>query len=298
MPIIFDSRHGRRDFLKISSLAGAAVLFAGCRTSAARTAAGPELHLALLSDTHVPADRTEAYRGFKPWENLKAAAPQIVAARPEGVILCGDAARLEGKVEDYQEVRTLLEPVAAVAPVYLGLGNHDDRANFRKVFAAPSGTLAEAGGKHITVIEHAAVRAIVLDSLLYVNQTAGLLGKAQREWLKNQLPKLSDRPVVLFVHHTLGENDGELLDADKLFALVRPHRHVRAIFFGHSHVWALLRRERLNLINLPAVGYNFNDQQPVGWVDARFRRDGVSLTLRALAGNRTDDGRTTFVAWG
>lgn len=298
MPIIFDSRHGRRDFLKISSLAGAAVLFAGCRTSAARTAAGPELHLALLSDTHVPADRTEAYRGFKPWENLKAAAPQIVAARPEGVILCGDAARLEGKVEDYQEVRRLLEPVAAVAPVYLGLGNHDDRANFRKVFAVPSGTLAEAGGKHITVIEHAAVRAIVLDSLLYVNQTAGLLGKAQREWLQNQLPKLSDRPVVLFVHHTLGENDGELLDADKLFALVRPHRHVRAIFFGHSHVWALLRRERLNLINLPAVGYNFNDQQPVGWVDARFRRDGVSLTLRALAGNRTDDGRTTFVAWG
>lgn len=297
MPIIFDSRHGRRDFLKISSLAGAAVLFAGCRTSAARTAAGPELHLALLSDTHVPADRTEAYRGFKPWENLKAAAPQIVAARPEGVILCGDAARLVGKVEDYQEVRTLLEPVAAVAPVYLGLGNHDDRANFRKVFAAPSGTLAEAGGKHITVIEHAAVRAIVLDSLLYVNQTAGLLGKAQREWLQNQLPKLSDRPVVFFVHHTLGENDGELLDADKLFALVRPHRHVRAIFFGHSHVWALLRRERLNLINLPAVGYNFNDQQPVGWVDARFRRDGVSLTLRALAGNRTDDGRTTFVAW-
>ncbi len=297
MPFIFDARLGRRDFFKISSLAGAAVVSAGCRTPAGRTAAGPELHLALLSDTHIPANRSEAYRGFKPWENLQAVAPHVVAARPAGVVLCGDAARLEGKVEDYQELRTLLEPVAAVAPVYIALGNHDDRANFRKVFAAPSGTLADAGGKHVTVIEHPAVRAVVLDSLLYVNQTAGLLGRAQREWLAGQLPKMNDRPVVLFVHHTLGENDGELLDAEKLFALVRPHRHVKAIFFGHSHVWALLRRDRLNLINLPAVGYNFNDQQPVGWVDARFRADGVSLTLRALAGNRTDDGRTTFVSW-
>lgn len=299
MPIIFDSRHARRDFLKISSLAGAAVVLAGCRTSSASASGGgPEFHLALLSDTHIPADPSEAYRGFKPWENLQAVVPQVVAARPEGVIVCGDAARLEGKVADYEQVRALLGPVAAVAPVYLGLGNHDDRANFRKVFAAPSGTLADAGGKHVTVIEHPTVRAIVLDSLLYVNQTAGLLGRAQREWLTRQLPQLSDRPVVLFVHHTLGENDGELLDAEKLFAIVRPHRHVKAIFFGHSHVWASLRRERLNLINLPAVGYNFNDQQPVGWVDARFRPDGVSLTLRALAGNRTDDGRTTFVPWG
>jgi hypothetical protein len=35
----------------------------------------------------------------------------------------------------------------------------------------------------------------------------------------------------------------------------------------------------------------------VGWVEARFRPDGVSLTLRALAGNRTDDGQTSFLEW-
>lgn len=298
MPLIFDSPLGRRDFLRISSLAGAAVVLAGCRTPAApRAGGGPEFHLALLSDTHIPADRAEAYRGFKPWENLQAVVPQVVRARPDGVVLCGDAARLEGKVEDYQALRALLEPVAAAAPVYLGLGNHDDRANFRKVITARPGTLAEAGGKHVTVIEHPAVRVIVLDSLLYVNQTAGLLGNGQRQWLATQLPKLTDRPVVLFVHHTLGENDGELLDADKLFAIVRTHRQVKAIFYGHSHVWATLRRDRLQLINLPAVGYNFSDQQPVGWVDARFRPDGVALTLHAIAGNRSGDGQTAFFAW-
>jgi len=29
----------------------------------------------------------------------------------------------------------------------------------------------------------------------------------------------------------------------------------------------------------------------VGWVDARFRRDGVGLTLHAIGGNRAQDGQ-------
>ncbi len=74
---------------------------------------------------------------MNPWENLRAVAAQVVAARPEGVLVCGDAARLQGRVEDYQELRALLEPVAAVSPVYVALGNHDDRENFLKVFPDP-----------------------------------------------------------------------------------------------------------------------------------------------------------------
>ena len=46
-----------------------------------------------------------------------------------------------------------------------------------------------------------------------------------------------------------------------------------------------------------ALGYNFDDAQPVGWVDARFRSDGAALTLRAVAGNRADDGKTTRLEW-
>jgi 3',5'-cyclic AMP phosphodiesterase CpdA len=298
MPLLLDHRVDRRSFLKTILLGGASVVVAGCRSAApTASAGGSECHLALLADTHIPGDRINGHRGFNPWENLRAIVPSVVAAKPDGVLLCGDAARLEGKLEDYQELQALLEPVAQVAPVFIGLGNHDDRANFLAVFRNPAGNRPLIDGKHITVIEHDTVRVILLDSLLYVNKVAGLLGRSQRDWLAEYLPVIRDRPVVIAVHHTLGDGDGDLLDVDRLFALLRPHRHVQAVLYGHSHVWQLGQRDKIHLINLPAVGYNFRDRDPVGWVEARFRPRGVTLILHASAGNRNEDGQSTTLAW-
>jgi Icc protein len=286
----------RRAFLKLAGAGGVAFLARDSRAGEASNAARGELHLALLSDTHVPADRVSGHRGMNPWENTRVAAAQVAAARPDGVVLCGDVARLEGRVEDYRELATLLEPVAAVAPVYVALGNHDDRAHFREVMAPPA-VPAPVDGRLVSVIEHEAVRVLVLDSLLYVNQVAGLLGKAQRAWLAATLPTIADRPAVVFVHHPPSDEDGDLLDGDRLLAILRANRHVKAVFHGHAHVWALGRRDGLHVVGLPAVGYSFSDAQPVGWVDARFRADSVSLTLRAVGGNREEDGRTTRLEW-
>lgn len=296
MPGILHQPLRRRDFVRWSAF-GAAAVVSACRSSAPHAGTEPELHLALLSDTHIPADRVNGHRGFNPWENLRRIVPEIAAARPQGAVLCGDAARLDGQVGDYEELKALLEPVAAQCPVYIGLGNHDDRDSFRKVLGASPAPGPDAGGRHVLVVEHDAVRVVVLDSLLHVNKVPGLLGKAQRDWLAAYLAEHRDRPVALFVHHTLEDRDGDLLDSDRFFALLEPHRHVKAVFYGHSHVWERRERGRLRLINLPAVGYNFADTQPVGWVEARFRRRGVDLTLHALAGNRAEDGQTVVVEW-
>ncbi len=287
----------RRSFLTTTTTLGAAGLTVAFARPARAAAPSGELHLALLSDTHVPGDRQNGHRGFNPWENLRGAVPQVAAARPDGVVVCGDVARLEGRPEDYVELRALLTPVATVAPVYVALGNHDDRDHFRAAFPAPPGTIAPVKSRHVTVVEHPALRVIVLDSLLYVNRVAGLLGQEQRAWLEAALPAFADRPAVLFVHHPPTDADGDLLDGDRLLALCRANRHVKAVFHGHAHVWAVGRRDGLPIVSLPALGYNFDDAQPVGWVDARFRSDGAALTLRAVAGNRADDGKTTRLEW-
>ena len=300
MPGLFYEPVRRRDFLKITGGAGAAAIVSGCRSTPRvqqSSIAGESLHLALLSDTHVPADRKNGHRGFNPWENLKQVIPQVAEAKPAGVIICGDAARLEGLEADYREIRTLLEPVAATTPVFIGLGNHDDRVNFNKVFMHPAGDKAGIKDKHVVVLDEDVVRIVVLDSLLYVNKVAGLLGKEQRAWLAEYLATKSDKPVVLFVHHTLEDGDGDLLDAKRLFEIIAPHPQVKAIFFGHSHDWSVTEREGVKLVNLPAVGYNFRDEEPVGWVDAKFDGEGVNLTLRAIGGNKTEDRRITRLNW-
>jgi 3',5'-cyclic AMP phosphodiesterase CpdA len=198
---------------------------------------------------------------------------------------------------DYQRLKEALHPVAEVAPVHIGLGNHDDRANFFKVFEEPPGQTARLNGKHITIIEHPEVRVLVLDSLLYVNKVAGLLGKNQRLWLQRYVQGADTRPIVLFVHHTLGDGDGDLLDVDRLFSILSASSKVKAIFYGHSHQWNHSEREGVQLINLPAVGYNFNDAEPVGWVDAEFLAGGVKLQLHAFAGNTAKHGETLDIDW-
>lgn len=297
MPFIINKHINRRSFIHTAFLGAAAVSVSGCRVLHSSSQKNQEYHTAFLSDTHIPGDRQESYRGFSPWKNLQQIVPQIIASHAQGLVLSGDAARLEGKVDDYRELHTLLDPVAQVMPLCIGLGNHDDRANFQAAFPVQPGFHPVIDGKLVTVIEQEVVRIIVLDSLLYVNKVAGLLGLAQRAWLASYLPQANDRPVILVFHHSLKDSDGDLLDVDRLFALIKPHRHVKAIVYGHSHSWGIEERQGVRLINLPASGYSFRDQDPVGWIEARFRRDGAALTLWTIVGNQSGNGRTNWIPW-
>ena len=130
-----------------------------------------------------------------------------------------------------------------------------------------------------------------------MNKTAGLLGKLQRDWLAKFLEEPDESPIVFFVHHTLGDYDGELLDYDRMLRIMQPHRKVKAVFCGHAHSYRIEQREHIYVIQQPAIGYNFNDAQPVGWLDASFSPQGVALTLHAIGGKMEDDGKTTRIKW-
>ena len=281
----------RKQFLKTSL--GIAVTFSiptyGMGRSNAR-----EAHWAFLSDTHVAGDRGETYRGFKPYENLQTVVPQVQTAAPQGVVVNGDVARLIGEVVDYQQVTSLLNPLAQNVPIHMTMGNHDDRKNFYQVFSTEQ-TLVEE--KYVHVIEAPPVRMILLDSLLYVNKVVGLLGKMQRSWLEMFLDSAKTIPTVIFVHHTLGDDDSDLQDVDRMFDIICPHSSVKAVLYGHSHQYQYGQREGIHLINLPAVGYNFSDDEPVGWVEARLTEEGGDFTLHAFGGNQAKDGQTTHLDW-
>ncbi len=294
MPLL-SSPSSRRQFLAATAGAAAASLTFPAASSGSQGGAARPLRLALLSDTHIPADPAERYRGFSPVENLTKVVPQVSAAKVDGLILGGDLARLKGLPEDYARLKDLLAPLTSTLKTGMVLGNHDHRANFLQAFGATV-PAAAVQNKYATTNEAGGLRFVLLDSLLAPDVTPGQLGSAQRAWLGTQLAA-STTPTVIVVHHTLGANDGELVDAEKLFEVLRPHTHVKAIMYGHSHKYEVIEREKIQLINLPAVAYNFNDSEPTGWIESVWTPEGVDLTLRAIGGNMAANGQTTSVHW-
>ena len=288
----------RRTFIKtgLTAFGALATIVTGCSPGLRKSEQKPA-RWALLADTHIPEDVNNNYRGFYPYQNLQKVVPDIISASPDGVVIAGDLARLTGQLGDYANLKKLLNPIAEKRPVFMALGNHDNRDNFAKAFDKVSGEKQPVKGKHIVVVNNPTTRLIILDSLFYVNKVPGLLGKAQRQWLENYLKECDETPTILCFHHTLGDDDGDLLDVPRLFSIIRPIRKVKAIVYGHSHAYGFSEFEGIHLINLPAVGYNFSDAEPVGWVQANLTEKGGDFTLHAIAGDKNKDGSVTRLTW-
>jgi 3',5'-cyclic AMP phosphodiesterase CpdA len=266
-------------------------------TASALAARGQQsVRWALLSDTHIAENMQDSSRGFYPYENLKHVVGAVAGGDFAGAAICGDLARTAGLPGDYANLRQLIEPLTSKMPVALALGNHDHRQNFLSALGPAKGA-QRAGAKHVVMVEAGGLRLIVLDSLLEANVTPGQLGSRQRAWLEEHLAAAEPAPTFLFVHHTLNGEDGGLVDVERFLGIVKGHRSVKAVFYGHSHQYKYEVWNGLHLVNLPAVGYNFNGQEPVGWVEASLAPKGGEFTLRAIGGNRVRENQTVSLAW-
>ncbi len=290
---ICQQRVSRRQFLK-SGLA----LAAGTVTFGSRSVLGEYrdecTRWAFLSDTHIAADPDHRYRGFYPYRNLQEITSQLACDLPEGLVITGDLARLKGRPEAYANVKTLLAPVAEKRPVYLGLGNHDNREDFFRTFGDSRGSGQAVANKHVIVADEGPVRLIILDTLLHINRMPGMLGWPQRTWLETYLRTCDDRPTILFLHHT---PKVDLLDTGRLFRIIGPMAKVKAVVYGHTHHVKFSTYKGIHLINVPATGFNLGDSHPVGWMEAKLTSQGGEFLLHAMAGNRRLNGLTMKLAW-
>ncbi len=286
MPLVVD----RRSFLKQAA--------AGAFALSKLNAQTPTLRVALLADTHIAADPNDRFRGFSPHQNLQKTVSQAVASKFEMLLVNGDLARLKGEPEDYLQFNSLVNPLLDQLPMVVTLGNHDDRKNARSALIKRAGEIEPLERKLVTTIDAGAFKFVMLDSLLATNVVPGQLGKSQRDWLAEYIDAQATKPILVFVHHNPDrDSDGALVDAERLLSLLRPRRSVKALIYGHTHVYAFEKQDGLHLINLPAVGYNFTDGIPVGWIEASFSSRGADLKLHAIAGEINDDGNTTSLSW-
>lgn len=286
----------RRAFLQGLAVGGASLALPRLR---AASVDDPAPYVALLADTHIDADPAKVVHeeAFNMSDHLRAAVDDILGqpTPPQAVAVLGDLALKNGRPGDYAQFLKLVAPLRERGiPVHLTMGNHDDRGPIREALRAQADPAVE--GRFAMATDAAGMRLVMLDSLDKVDEVPGLLGDAQRAWLAKTLDAAPAVPTVVLMHHhpspTPEPPAGALQDTAALLEILRPRKQVKALVFGHTHVWRLAERDGLRLVNLPAVAYHFDPKQPLGWCRLEPARDGgaATLVLRCVGGDRSQDG--------
>jgi hypothetical protein len=126
-------------------------------------------HVALLSDSHIAADKTLVFNKVHLSENLSRCVAEVVALKdkPAFALLNGDCALKIGEQGDYATFLELMKPLSEAAgmALHLTLGNHDDRETFwRALGPQPGGRKSAVYGKHVTVVEAPRANWFLLDA--------------------------------------------------------------------------------------------------------------------------------------
>jgi 3',5'-cyclic-AMP phosphodiesterase len=182
--------------------------------------------------------------GIDPMRPMRSVLARIerLDVSPAFIVVSGDLTE-NGSAESYEvlnEVLTQLGGQDRPTPVLLALGNHDDRATFRRVVLGEERTDDQGPYCYSQLVD--GLRVIVLDSLI-PGQPSGALGAAQLTWLEEelQLPALRGNLIVLHhpcrlagpVHHYPAFI---LRDAAVLEAMVARHQdRVVGVLAGHTH---------------------------------------------------------------
>lgn len=160
--------------------------------------------------------------------------------RPDAVLVTGDLVD-QGTTEEYEALRALLAPLPM--PVYLMLGNHDDRAAFRAVFGAAPYLEPAAPTEFVQyAFSLGEVTVLALDTN-DPGRPGGRLCEARRAWLERALAAARGRPVVIAMHHPpfstgipfMDACGLDRTDAAALAEIVARHPNIERVICGHLH---------------------------------------------------------------
>ena len=239
----------------------------------------------LMSDIHICGELKDGKSIHYPYSPtcLKLRVEEILAMRPlpANVLVFGDVAWDYGFEEDYRYAAELLMPLQeAGIRVTLGMGNHDRRASFFKVFPQYAAS-TPVKGRVVSVVELPDVDFVMLDSLaelpdLKPRQSTtvnGNMSDEQIEWLKGFLAERT-RPVILGAHHPMNE-------MPNLTKLITESAAVVGYIYGHVHIWnksVSILRPRVPQRMVPTVALPATFYGDIGFAVMRTSPKGANIT--------------------
>ncbi len=198
----------------------------------------PDHFLLHLSDTHLLPPGGRLYDSVKPHRTLKRIFADLEESgtRPEAIVFTGDLADT-GDPQAYEMLRRIVEPAAERlgAQVIWCMGNHDDRAAFRR------GLFGQVANDRPVdrTYDVNGLRVITLDTSVPGHHWGAVTGP-QLDWLAEELASPAPHGTILAMHHpplpTIQDLAAlvELRDQREL-AEVLAGSDVRSIVAGHLH---------------------------------------------------------------
>ena len=193
--------------------------------------------IAQISDTHIALDTPDADRRLSDFADTIADINALDPA-PDVIIHTGDVVH-NGRKDEYAAAATIL--AKARAPVYVMVGNKDDRANLRAVFSGCE-YLSRRLGFVDYAIEDFPVRLVALDTLNPDSNRGDFCEQRFRN-LHDLIGSDNSKPVAVFLHHppfevTVGPHPLHFDAEETMLRLRRALQQsgrVVAIFSGHVH---------------------------------------------------------------
>ena len=207
-----------------------------------------------ITDTHLMADPAATVVGVKVDRTFAAVIAAVKQAQEpiDLVLATGDLAH-DAEARTYQRFSSQIKTLGA--PVLCLPGNHDD----------PGMLAAELGGgpcHAVRLLERGGWRFVTLNSRV-AGIDAGRLGDEELDALAHALRATQGEPTAICLHHhpidtdAMWMNETTLADADRLFAEIRGHDHVRVVVFGHVHREITAERNGLLLLGAPSTCHQF-----------------------------------------
>lgn len=193
--------------------------------------------IAQISDTHIALDTEDADRRIADFE-ATIADINALDPPPDLIVHSGDIVQ-NGRLDEYRCAAEILS--RANAPVYLMVGNKDDRDHLRQTF--PSATYLNTDDGFIAYsIEDFPVRLVMLDTLK-PGDNKGTLCQLRLDRMTEMIAADTDKPVAVFAHHPpflvqegpepLHFESAEVMQKFRDALMAAPH--LTNVYCGHVH---------------------------------------------------------------
>ena len=211
--------------------------------------------IAQISDTHIALDTPDAERRIQDFAQTIADI-NALQPLPDIIVHTGDIVH-NGRADEYAEAVSIM--AKARAPVYVMVGNKDDRANLREAFS-PWPYLDPNCDFIDYAIDDYPVRLIMLDTL-NPGSNKGDFCRERINRLIDLIDSGSSKPIAVFTHHppfevSVGPDPLHFETLDIMSELASALQHsdrVAAIFSGHVHRAASGHVERIPATVMPCI---------------------------------------------